>query len=100
MIGLFVTALVGVYTVEDLWEKFGDVKLSVVRGRMRSRLEIISWALTAGSSSSLDCSHCLPHRCSNPSLHGVVQDPLHGLEPYRTWRCSDELAIPGQLGWQ
>ncbi|KAF9053374.1 dolichyl-phosphate-mannose-protein mannosyltransferase [Panaeolus papilionaceus] len=28
MIGLFVTALVGVYTVEDLWEKFGDTKMS------------------------------------------------------------------------
>ena len=30
MIGLFVTALVGVYTIEDLWEKFGDVKMSIV----------------------------------------------------------------------
>jgi hypothetical protein len=31
MIGLFVTALVGLYTIEDLWEKFGDLKMSVVR---------------------------------------------------------------------
>ena len=30
MIGLFVTALVGVYTIEDLWDKFGDVKLPIV----------------------------------------------------------------------
>ncbi len=29
-IGLFVTALVGLYTIEDLWEKFGDLKMSVV----------------------------------------------------------------------
>ncbi|KAF8902825.1 dolichyl-phosphate-mannose-protein mannosyltransferase [Gymnopilus junonius] len=28
MIGLFVTALVGVYTIEDLWEKFGDTKMT------------------------------------------------------------------------
>ncbi|CAA7271132.1 unnamed protein product [Cyclocybe aegerita] len=28
MIGLFVTALVGIYTIEDLWEKFGDTKMS------------------------------------------------------------------------
>ncbi|KZT23996.1 glycosyltransferase family 39 protein [Neolentinus lepideus HHB14362 ss-1] len=28
-IGLFVTALVGLYTIEDLWEKFGDVRMSV-----------------------------------------------------------------------
>ena len=30
LVGLFVTALVGLYTVEDLWEKFGDLKMPVV----------------------------------------------------------------------
>jgi Dolichyl-phosphate-mannose-protein mannosyltransferase len=29
-IGLFVTALVGVYTIEDLWDKFGDLRMPVV----------------------------------------------------------------------
>ncbi|KAJ7074018.1 glycosyltransferase family 39 protein [Mycena amicta] len=29
MIGLFVTSLVGLYTVEDLWHKFGDLKMPV-----------------------------------------------------------------------
>ncbi|KAG6847367.1 hypothetical protein H0H93_008596, partial [Arthromyces matolae] len=29
MVGLFVTALVGIYTIEDLWDKFGDLKMSV-----------------------------------------------------------------------
>ncbi|KIL67087.1 glycosyltransferase family 39 protein [Amanita muscaria Koide BX008] len=28
MVGLFVTALVGLYTIEDLWEKFGDLRMS------------------------------------------------------------------------
>ncbi|KIY70267.1 glycosyltransferase family 39 protein [Cylindrobasidium torrendii FP15055 ss-10] len=28
MVGLFVTSLVGLYTVEDLWEKFGDLRMS------------------------------------------------------------------------
>ncbi|KAK3397180.1 dolichyl-phosphate-mannose-protein mannosyltransferase 2 [Sordaria brevicollis] len=28
-VGLFVTALVGLYTVEDLWNKFGDTKMPV-----------------------------------------------------------------------
>ncbi|KAL0580607.1 Dolichyl-phosphate-mannose--protein mannosyltransferase 2 [Marasmius crinis-equi] len=29
MVGLFVTALVGVYTIEDLWDKFGDLRMPV-----------------------------------------------------------------------
>ena len=30
-VGLFCTALVGLYTIEDLWNKFGDLKMSEVR---------------------------------------------------------------------
>jgi dolichyl-phosphate-mannose-protein mannosyltransferase len=30
-VGMFVTALVGLYTIEDLWEKFGDLRMTVVR---------------------------------------------------------------------
>ena len=30
LVGLFVTALVGLYTIEDLWAKFGNVKMPVV----------------------------------------------------------------------
>lgn len=30
LIGLFVTCLVGLYTIEDLWDKFGDLKMSAV----------------------------------------------------------------------
>lgn len=29
LVGLFVTALVGVYTIEDLWHKFGDLRMSL-----------------------------------------------------------------------
>ena len=29
-VGLFVTALVGLYTIEDLWDKFGDLRMSAV----------------------------------------------------------------------
>ncbi|KAF9258911.1 glycosyltransferase family 39 protein [Marasmius fiardii PR-910] len=29
MVGLFVTALVGLYTIEDLWDKFGDLRMPV-----------------------------------------------------------------------
>ena len=34
--GLFVTALVGLYTIEDLWNKFGDLRMPVVRQVVRS----------------------------------------------------------------
>lgn len=30
LVGLFVTALVGLYTIEDLWNKFGDTKMPIV----------------------------------------------------------------------
>lgn len=30
LVGLFVTAMVGLYTVEDLWNKFGDLKMPPV----------------------------------------------------------------------
>ncbi|KAK4130922.1 glycosyltransferase family 39 protein [Trichocladium antarcticum] len=29
LVGLFVTALVGLYTIEDLWNKFGDTKMPI-----------------------------------------------------------------------
>ena len=29
-VGMFVTAMVGVYTIEDLWDKFGDLRMPVV----------------------------------------------------------------------
>ena len=31
LVGLFCTALVGLYTIEDLWNKFGDTKMPKVR---------------------------------------------------------------------
>lgn len=41
-VGLFVTALVGVYTLEDLWEKFGDLRMRKVCG---SVISSILWVL-------------------------------------------------------
>lgn len=29
-VGLFATALVGLYTIEDLWDKFGDLRMPKV----------------------------------------------------------------------
>lgn len=35
-VGFFVTALVGLYTAEDLWNKFGDLKIPKVGGEFHS----------------------------------------------------------------
>lgn len=33
LVGLFVTALVGLYTIEDLWRKFGDTRMPIVSSK-------------------------------------------------------------------
>jgi dolichyl-phosphate-mannose-protein mannosyltransferase len=37
-VGLFVTAMVGLYTAEDLWNKFGDIKMPYVSLTLRFRV--------------------------------------------------------------
>ena len=86
MIGLFVTALVGIYTIEDLWEKFGDTKMPVVRplvtlfaGGSRQTDTFV----VARPTKTLGCTCSLPHHRPHPRLHGFFQNPFHGLEPFR-----------------
>lgn len=62
-VGLFCTAMVGLYTAEDLWRKFGDVKMPTV-GVLRTNVRVhtneefrlnlarISVSVSLGSSSS------------------------------------------------
>lgn len=35
-VGLFATALVGLYTIEDLWDKFGDLRMPKVSQRHKT----------------------------------------------------------------
>ena len=79
MVGLFVTALVGLYTIEDLWEKFGDLRMSVVSFIFLCIYNVqIELAHIARSSETLGRPYSVSHHCSNPRVHGIVQTPLHG----------------------
>lgn len=84
MIGLFVTALVGLYTIEDLWEKFGDLKMPVV-SRSHSAFLRQSKCLPARSSTALGRKNMLPDYSAHPRLYGILQNPLYGTEPLWTW---------------
>jgi hypothetical protein len=96
MIGLFVTALVGVYTIEDLWDKFGDTKMTFVSSLLSKRwLSHLTYP-SAKSSKALGCTHNVSHCRSYPRFHGFFQDSLLGAEPLWTWRRPDELTFPGQ----
>ena len=97
MIGLFVTALVGLYTIEDLWDKFGDLRMSWVSLLPRRLLHsFIELDFPARPSQALGSENLLPYHRSDPSLHGILQNSLSDLEPIWSGRCSNELSVPGE----
>lgn len=99
MIGLFVTALVGVYTIEDLWEKFGDTRMSLVSSRFFPSIYPVNSSCsthTARSNKTLGRSYRLSYHSANPCLHGFVQNPFHGPQSFRTWRCTNGFFIPSE----
>jgi dolichyl-phosphate-mannose--protein O-mannosyl transferase len=51
-VGLFVTALVGVYTIEDLWDKFGDLRMKKVSVSVAGRRDIFADELINSATTS------------------------------------------------
>jgi hypothetical protein len=70
-VGLFATAFVGLYVIEDLWEKFGDLSMPVVRSKLDQSLTV------AHLHQPLDCPRCGSHCSPSSHLHGIFQSPLH-----------------------
>jgi dolichyl-phosphate-mannose--protein O-mannosyl transferase len=79
-VGLFVTALVGMYTVEDLWEKFGDLKMPVVSffssPADTSFLSHIS-SIPANIFYALGRTSCRSNCHPSFGLHGLLQVTFH-----------------------
>jgi dolichyl-phosphate-mannose--protein O-mannosyl transferase len=74
-VGLFATALVGAYTLEDLWDKFGDLKMPVVCSS-RYLLSLILIRIPAHIHQTLDRTWLVPDRPAFAHLHGFVQTAL------------------------
>lgn len=91
MVGLFVTSLVGLYTIEDLWDKFGDLKMSWV-SNIKMRYTLTNRHI-ARSSETLGCTDCVPHSPPYPGIHVNFQDPLPDPQPLWSWRFANELIV-------
>lgn len=75
----------GAYTIEDLWDKFGDLKMPVVSLFHPFRLLRLEPVLFAADiREALDCSRFLSDHPSPVGVHGFIQDTLHGFEPFWT----------------
>ncbi|KAJ1344456.1 hypothetical protein BSLG_001016 [Batrachochytrium salamandrivorans] len=79
-VGLFSIALVGIHTLDDLWEMLGDLKLPLVR-------------LLINLYESLACKGSVSDRGSNFHLHFDIRDALCYFESLWSRRCSDEFTI-------
>lgn len=94
-VGLFGTALVGLYTVEDLWNKFGDYKMPKVC-LLVSAMRPSTLTLTGRACHTRRPSRRWPHRHPCPCVHVLILPPFPHLGKQWSWRCSDELSVPGQ----
>lgn len=99
LIGLFVTALVGLYTIEDLWEKFGDLRMTVVSSTsttLRCSSTLAHTVCLANTTVALGRTSGMSYHPAHPRLHGVLQAAFLSLEPFRSRRRANELSFPGQ----
>jgi dolichyl-phosphate-mannose-protein mannosyltransferase len=76
LVGLFVTALVGLYTIEDLWNKFGDRKMPLVCF-VHSEFKIREADPRADDTCGTFCgSCCRPDPRAVPDLPALLRSPL------------------------
>jgi hypothetical protein len=83
-----------VYTIEDLWHKFGELKLSLVSINLHNEDPCVTSAL-ARSIVALGRSYFVPYHRSDPRLHELFQNTFLGSESLWPRGCSNELTVPG-----
>lgn len=76
-VGFFVTALVGLYTIEDLWNKFGDTKMPKVSVPMKTDNEQSNNRITARPRCPLGCSSYWPDYHPLDCLHVIFPGSFH-----------------------
>ena len=94
-VGMFGTALVGLYTIEDLWSKFGDLKMPPVSSMFLAQAQMLN-RITDHARRTPRLPRRWPDRHPNDCIHGFILGALLHSRKQRTWRCTDELSIPSQ----
>src|SRR5271169_5269283 len=91
-VGIFGMAVVGLYTVEDLWNKFGEPNIIQV-----PRSGGVVTLTPANISSSLGCSCSLSDSLSGVGLYVQLLAPLFDSGEFWSWRRTNVFFIPSQL---
>jgi hypothetical protein len=88
-VGMLGTAVVGLYTIEDLWNKFGEKDIVAVYP-VPVDLIIAKIHSTLGRACTLfDCS-------ADPGLYVLVLGPFLDSLQFRSWRRSDVVSLPSE----
>lgn len=83
LVGLFVTALVGLYTIEDLWNKFGDTKMPLVVTLLSIRPRSSLTSLSDYPSGPFRFTRRWSHPRSFPHLPALLRHALR--HPQQEW---------------
>ena len=79
-VGQFVTALVGLCVIEDLWDKFGDLSMPLVRSIQGSLADSL-----ANIYQTLGRAHLMSDCPPILRLRGLFQNPLSHSQSIRAW---------------
>lgn len=95
-VGLFCTSIVGLYTIEDLWNKFGDLRMPEVSIGGIFHLEPATNSPTGCSCKASCCSRDWIDRVTSFGVHFVILRAFLDSRKQWTGRRPDEFSISSQ----